>query len=218
MRFDLERFAAFPLMAIVRGIPEDAVEPLIETAVSSGIKTLEVTMNTGSAADMIRKIIDMSGKELMIGAGTVTSRERLETALDAGAGFIVTPVVDEGIIGECVKRGISVFPGALTPGEVFKAWSCGASMVKIFPSGLFGPGYMKELKGPFNDVRLMAVGGVRPANIAEYAACGADAVAFGSSVFKKELIDKKDFRSIGGMIKEYVASVNNAFAPGRSPS
>ncbi len=80
-------------------------------------------------------------------------------------------------------------------------------MVKVFPSSVFGPGYIKALKGPFEKIKLMAVGGVNLDNIAEYFSCSVDAVAFGASVFKKEWLEKKDFASIGKLVSEYVIAV-----------
>jgi 2-dehydro-3-deoxyphosphogluconate aldolase/(4S)-4-hydroxy-2-oxoglutarate aldolase len=146
----------------------------------------------------------------MVGAGTVISKSDLDEALAAGASFIVMPICDREIVEICAKKGVPVFPGALTPREVLEAWQLGAAMVKVFPSDVFGPGYIKALKGPFDKLKLMAVGGVRLDNVGEYFSCGADAVAFGASVFKKEWLKAKDFESIGQLVEKYVVAVREA--------
>ncbi|MDD4013983.1 MAG: 2-dehydro-3-deoxyphosphogluconate aldolase, partial [Candidatus Omnitrophica bacterium] len=111
---------------------------------------------------------------------------------------------------ECVERKVHVLPGAFTPKEVFEAWSAGAALVKVFPASMLGPKYFKELKGPFNDVKLMAVGGVNEDNIGDYFKSGADAVAFGASVFKKEWIERRDYAAIGALVSKYVEAVKTS--------
>ena len=197
-------------MGILRGIKLEDVGPLVEASVSAGLETIEVTMNTPGAADIIRKMIEASGGRLTIGAGTVLSLEDLDEALSGGASFIVMPVCNEEIVGVCKEKKVPVFPGALTPQEVVRAWELGVSMVKVFPSSLFGPKYFKELKAPLDKIEIMAVGGVRLDNISEYFLSGASAVAFGASVFKKELLDKKDFKAIETTIRSYVEEVKKA--------
>ena len=206
---DVDRFSRLPLMGIVRGITLFHIEPLIETVIEAGLETIEVTMNTPDAASIISKACDVSRGRITIGAGTVLSEKELKDALDAGASFIVLPNSEEDVVISCVEKSIPVFPGALTPSEVLKAWKMGSTMVKVFPSSAFGPPYIKELKGPFGDVKLMAVGGVRLENIEEYFSSGADAVAFGGSVFKKEWLLKGDFTSIGKLVKKYVEAVRS---------
>jgi 2-dehydro-3-deoxyphosphogluconate aldolase / (4S)-4-hydroxy-2-oxoglutarate aldolase len=208
---DTARFRELPLMGIARGIRPEEAAPLAEAVIEAGLGTIEITMNTDGAAGMIACIRGLAAGRMAVGAGTVLSRGSLEEALAAGAEFIVMPVLVPEVAEICVKRGIPFFPGALTPQEVMNAWNAGATMVKVFPSGVFGPGYMRELKGPFDRVSLMAVGGVRPENIAEYFECGADAVAFGSSVFKREWLESGDFRSIGELAGRYVRTVKEAY-------
>jgi len=204
---DIKSFETLPLMGILRGIEPGDVRPILEAVISAGLETIEITMNTVGAADLIREAVEVSGGRIRIGAGTVLSEGSMKQALDAGATFIVMPACVSEVMAFCSGNNIPVFPGALTPHEVLNAWQSGASMVKVFPSGLFGPRYFKELKGPFDKIKLMAVGGVRPENIAEFFEAGADAVAFGSAVFRKEWLEKKDYASIGSLVSEYVSEV-----------
>ena len=201
---DVAKFKELPILGILRGIESGQVEPLLTVIESSGLKTIEITMNTKDAPKLIRKAVKLSGERLTIGAGTVLDMDSLKLALDVGASFIVMPVLIKDVMGYCVKNGIPAFPGALTPQEIYAAWRFGAAMVKVFPSNLFGPEYFKEIRGPFNDVELLACGGVTPENMKTYFANGAAGISFGASVFKKEWLAAKDFASIGQAIQKYI--------------
>jgi 2-dehydro-3-deoxyphosphogluconate aldolase/(4S)-4-hydroxy-2-oxoglutarate aldolase len=164
-------------------------------------------MNTKHAARLIQKAKKAAKNKLVLGAGTVLDMRSLKNALDAGATFIVMPVLVRDVLAYCLKNKIPAFPGALTPQEIYTAWREGATMVKVFPAKFFGPEYFSEIKGPLDDIELMAVSGVTPHNMREYLSCGASAVAFGASVFKKEWLQKKDYRSIAAAIKAYLAKL-----------
>ena len=191
-------------MGILRGITTAQLAPTLESAISGGLEALEITMNTPGAAELIARARAIAGGELAIGAGTVLSRESLDTALAAGASFIVMPTLVPDVVGECVRRDVPVFPGALTPQEIHTAWQAGAAMVKVFPSKFFGPEYFREVKGPFDDVLLLACGGVSAANLAEFATCGADAYAFGGSVFNVAWIEAGEFEKVEKSVRTLV--------------
>lgn len=201
---DIAVFKKKPVLGILRGVSADCIEPLVETAAAAGLETIEITMNTSGAAGLIRKARQAARERLVIGAGTVLSVDSLKMALDSGATFIVTPVLIEDVVGYCVKNKIPVFPGALTPSEIYKAWQAGATMVKVFPAKLFGPDYFREIRGPFDDIQLLACAGVTPENVKEYFACGASAVSFGASVFRNEWLKAKDFKAIGNAVRKYI--------------
>lgn len=201
---DIENFIQNPVMGIARGIKEEQVEPLLEALISAGLGAFEITMNTEAASDIIYAANKWAGVRMAIGAGTVLSLDSAKEAIDHGASFIVMPVFKADIVEYCVKNKIPVFPGALTPQEIYDAWSAGASMVKVFPAKLFGPGYFKEVKAPLNDVKLLACGGVSDATVADYFANGADAVAFGSSILKQDLMDSGRFDIIEEKVKTLI--------------
>lgn len=201
---DVDRFKKKPVMGILRGAQLEQIEPLIEAVISTGLETLEITMNTKGAAELIQKARKVAQDSLMLGAGTTLDLDSLKLALDSGATFIVMPVLIKDVLGYCVKNKIPVFPGALTPQEIYTAWKEGATMVKVFPAKFFGPQYFSEIKGPFQDIELLACAGVTPENLGEYFASGASAVAFGASVFKKEWLEDKDYQSISSAIKAYL--------------
>jgi len=204
---NVAEFSKLPLMGILRGIEPVDIEPLLETVISAGLGSIEITMNTTGASDIIEKAFTVANGRIDIGAGTVLTKDALDSAISSGASFIVLPVYVKEVVDACRRSNIPVFPGALTPSEVYKAWGNGATMVKVFPASMFPPRYFRELKAPFDDVKLMAVGGVRIDTIADIFSAGADAVAFGASVFKKEWLQNKDWSSIGDLVAEYVREV-----------
>lgn len=197
-------------MGILRGGDVSIVENLVGTLVSAGLETLEITLNTPGAAAMIRRAREVAGTNLMIGAGTVLDRSGVIAALEAGAGFIVSPVLVPEVMDECTSRGVPAFPGALTPQEIFAAASAGAAMVKVFPASVFGPSYFREVRGPFEGVELLACGGVRPSNCGEYFAAGAAAVAFGGSVFSLARFAARDYEAIGRDVAALVSATRSA--------
>ncbi|MFC1624338.1 bifunctional 4-hydroxy-2-oxoglutarate aldolase/2-dehydro-3-deoxy-phosphogluconate aldolase [Candidatus Omnitrophota bacterium] len=201
---DIDRFKKRPIMGILRGVKRDSIEPLTETIVSSGLETIEITMNTSGAPQLIQKMVKVAQKRLTVGAGTVLTMDDLRLALDSGATFIVLPTLVRDVVRYCVKKKIPVFPGALTPQEIYNAWLAQATMVKVFPAKFFGPSYFKEIKGPFKDIELLACGGVTPDNIRTFFSSGASAVAFGGSVFKSEWLKAGQFSHIEQSIKALI--------------
>ena len=158
--FNRDRFAELPIVGILRGFEVETVRQLVGATLAGGLRCIEVTMNSPSAVEAIAAAIEEGGDELQVGAGTVCTLEDLDQALGAGASFIVTPIVSVEVISACCERGVPVMAGALTPSEIYQAWSLGAEMVKVFPANHFGPGYLKDLRGPLPDIRLMPTGGV----------------------------------------------------------
>ena len=202
----VSEFKKLPIMGILRGIEPDHLEPLFDAIEQAGLRTLEITMNTPHAPQLINKAVRVSGGRLFIGAGTVLDIKSLKSALDNGATFAVMPVLVDEVMRYCLKHRIPVFPGALTPSEIYQAWQAGATMVKVFPAKAFGPEYFREIKGPFNDIELLACAGVTPENMNDYFLCGASAVTFGASVFRKEWFREKNYQAIAELIGKYIAN------------
>lgn len=207
---DIAAFRKLPIIGILRGIKPGHIGPLCAEIISSGIKTIEITMNTPDAPLLIKNAVKASSGKVNIGAGTVLDKHALKEALKSGASFIVTPVLINDVVRYCKKNDIPVFPGALTPTEIYAAWDAGATMVKVFPARVFGPSYIKEVKAPLDNIELLACGGVTPENLRDYLSAGASAVTFGASVFRKEWLDTGDYASIGGLMRRYVASYKEA--------
>ena len=201
---DVAVFKKKPILGILRGATSDLIEPLLETVIEAGLGALEITMNTAGAGELIKKAKQVALGRLALGAGTVLSMQDLKVALKNGATFIVMPVLIKDVAKYCTKNNIPVFPGAFTPSEIYQAWDAGATMVKVFPAKFFGPEYFREIKGPFNNIQLLACSGVTPDNMQEYFSAGASAVSFGESVFRKDWLKNKDFKSIDQAVKEFV--------------
>ncbi|KEQ25775.1 bifunctional 4-hydroxy-2-oxoglutarate aldolase/2-dehydro-3-deoxy-phosphogluconate aldolase [Paenibacillus tyrfis] len=181
------------IVAIVRGVEEQHIEGLADALVSGGVPVMEVTLNTPGALGMIERLQARFGERMYIGAGTVVDVDDAQKALDAGASYLVTPNTDEQVIRYAAERGAPIFPGAMTPTEVVKAWKAGATAVKIFPGASLGIGYIKELMGPLNHIPMMAVGGVNEDNIAEFMKIGCYGVGIGGSLVNLKEIAAGNF-------------------------
>jgi 2-dehydro-3-deoxyphosphogluconate aldolase/(4S)-4-hydroxy-2-oxoglutarate aldolase len=181
----LDQFRKSPFLGIVRGLPPDQAAGCAETCAISKLKHIEVPLNTENAATALKNLCEEGEKkDLIVGAGTVLTEQDLEIALDSGAKFIVSPGTNPVVIEKCVEKNIPCIPGALTPTEIILAYRLGATAIKIFPvSTLGGPKYIKELRGPFKDIPLLACGGVHSENVMDFFKAGCDFIAFGASVF-----------------------------------
>jgi len=202
MVFSKEKFNEAPVVGILRGYSVDDTKEIAGVYYEAGFTTLEITMNSGEAGRSIAAVSEKFEGKLNVGAGTVTTMDRLREALEMGARFVVTPTVEEEIITYCVEKKIPVFPGAFTPTEISYAWSLGAAMVKVFPSDILGPAYIKAVLGPLDEVKLMPTGGVDPGNMMDYWKAGARAFGMGGCLFDKELIKIKDWNSLRRNLKE----------------
>lgn len=201
--FSWSLFNRMPVVGILRNIQPDVVYRLVPAYHASGLTTLEITMNTPGAASIIATLKQQYDGVLNIGAGTVRNLTDLEAALAAGAGFIVTPILDEQVIKECVRLGIPIFPGTYTPTEIYRAWHLGASVVKVFPATSLGAGYFKDVLAPLNEIKLMPTGGVSLDTIPAFHKAGAVAYGIGSPLFDKELIGKGDWEGLERHFRQF---------------
>ena len=171
-------FGAPPIIAVLRARDHEAYDPVIAALISGGIRSIELTLTTPGTLDALPEL-RRRHPGAVIGIGTVTTRADAETAIERGAAYLVTPVVDTGVIAAARDAVLPVYPGALTPTEVLAAWRAGASAVKIFPAGTVGPGYAGHLRGPFPDLRFIPSGGVSLDDIPAWLRAGASAVSLG---------------------------------------
>ena len=204
--FDQETFDRLPLVGILRGFSAEVTVECVQAALQGGLHNLEVTMNTQGAAQQIALVRELAGDRANVGAGTVCDLKTLDKALDAGANFIVTPVVAEEVIKQCVEDGVPVFPGALTPTEIQRCWQLGARFIKLFPADCFGPSYVKMVKAPLDGVKLMPTGGVTLENLAAYRKAGADAFGLGSPLFNAEQVQAQNWKWITAQTERYIAA------------
>jgi 2-dehydro-3-deoxyphosphogluconate aldolase/(4S)-4-hydroxy-2-oxoglutarate aldolase len=209
----LEDLTAGGIVPVIRAESADTAVKIVEALVAGGIRTLEITMTVPDAIGAIRTVAERFGRDVLLGAGTVTSRALAEGSIDAGAEFLVTPCVVPDVIAVARERGVAVLPGAMTPTEVFAAWSAGGDIIKIFPaSNVGGASYLKALKGPFPHIKLCPTGGVNLQTIGDFVKAGASAVGVGGELVSKTAIDRGDFAEITRLASEYV----KAFAAAKS--
>jgi 2-dehydro-3-deoxyphosphogluconate aldolase / (4S)-4-hydroxy-2-oxoglutarate aldolase len=211
MIFDLHRFESAPVIGILRGVKEESLQGVSEASIAGGLSFIEITLNTQDSCHLIEQATNMFS-ELTIGAGTVLSVEEAKRAFDSGAQFIVAPNFEEEVAAFCVENKLAYFPGALTPTEIQKAWKYGATMVKVFPVSQMSPDYFKQVKGPFDKVKLVAVGGVNSSNIKKYLGAGADAAALGGSIYSPQRMENGKFSEIQKDIEDFMFEVKTFYS------
>jgi len=202
--FSPQLFEQMPLVGILRGFPAAKMNRMAEVYAKAGLTTLEITMNTPGATDTIADLIAAVDGKLNIGAGTVCNMEDLEKALAAGAQFIVAPIMDEEVIRQCVSLNVPVFPGAYTPTEIYKAWSLGATMVKVFPADKLGPDYIKEVLAPLNQIQLLPTGGISLDNMEAFIKAGAKGFGIGSALVPKQLVENEEWEALSQHFNQFV--------------
>ena len=196
------------VVGIVRGISTDDFKNILPIYIKAGFTTIEVTMNTNNVESLVRYAIKKY-PDLNVGTGTVCSLNDLEHALNFGSQFIVSPVINCDVIKSCVKYNIPIFPGALTPTEIYNAWDLGASIVKVYPAGNLGAGYIKDVKGPLNSVKLMPTGGIGLGNIQSFLEVGVEGLGIGSPLFDKSLIKAKNWSALENHFASFSQIVKN---------
>ncbi|GIP33786.1 bifunctional 4-hydroxy-2-oxoglutarate aldolase/2-dehydro-3-deoxy-phosphogluconate aldolase [Paenibacillus sp. J2TS4] len=181
------------LIAIARGVKPEQMVDAAEALLQGGVTVLEVTLNTPDALLMIQDLQQQLGDKMYIGAGTVLDPDDAQAAMRAGASFLVTPNTDEDVIRYAAREGVPIFPGAMTPTEIVRAWKAGATAIKIFPSSGLGLPYIQELMGPLNQIPMIAVGGINENNVGEYLNAGCYAVGVGGSLIHLKEIDNGNY-------------------------
>lgn len=193
-----------PVIGILRGVGENFFPDLMSAAFDAGLQAIEVTLNTKNAEFIIEKSLPRVPEGRHLGMGTVRNIDEAKRAVAAGAMFIVTPNTDPVVIEYAGANNVPVIAGAFSPTEVFTAWQSGAQMVKVFPCGLLGPSYIQELRGPFEQIDLVAVGGVTQENLRDYIDAGAKAVGVSSALFGKAALLEKDLEKLSANVRAFI--------------
>ncbi len=183
-----------------------------EAVSDGGIPIVEITMTVPGAIDVISDLARNS-PELIVGAGTLFDIETARRCLNAGATFLTSPGLDVAIVEFARKENVVVLAGALTPTEVTTAWKAGADYVKVFPCAqIGGDSYIKALKRPFPQVRLIAAGGVNRRTAANFILAGASAIGVGGELIPKDAIHLRQAERIHELARRFVSFVNSARA------
>jgi 2-dehydro-3-deoxyphosphogluconate aldolase / (4S)-4-hydroxy-2-oxoglutarate aldolase len=196
------------IVAIVRGIEPSDVIKIAHALLAGGVNTMEVTLNSSGALSVIIQLTKEMKNKMLIGAGTVLNATMANEAIDAGACFIISPIVDEETIKATKKRGAVSIPGAYTPTEIYKAFSMGGEIIKVFPASS-SVNYIKEVRAPLPQIPLMPTGGITLHNIQEFKKAGAVAFGIGGSlVDAKQIITEEYLQKITGTAKQFIQLVN----------
>lgn len=197
---------AVPVVGILRGIEAGFFAEVMHASFAAGLDAIEVTMNTPGAAAMIAALRDRVPTGKTLGMGTIRNLDEAKLARDAGAMFFVTPNFDPLVVAFARQHEIPLVCGALTPSEVYAAWRAGVDLVKVFPCGSMGGArYIRELRGPFDHIPMMAVGGVTLENCGEYYAAGAVAVGVSSSLFGRDALAEKNIETLAANVEHFVS-------------
>jgi 2-dehydro-3-deoxyphosphogluconate aldolase/(4S)-4-hydroxy-2-oxoglutarate aldolase len=208
----LEKVKQLGLLAVIRGPSAELTVKMVDALIAGGVTGIEVTYSTPNAEDVVRNLSGKYGDNIVLGMGTLTKPEQALSAKQAGANFLVSPICEPTLVKSMVASGLLCMAGALTPTEVYQAYSMGVDVVKVFPGSLGGPAYIKALKGPFPYIPMMPTGGVSAGNAAEWFAAGVVAVGAGSELCPPQLAKEGKFDEISKRAAEFVQVVKSARA------
>ena len=206
----IDRIRDSGLIAILRHTEAQRAIETADALREAGVVVIEVTLNTSGALSMLRAIADHFGDRLIIGAGTVLSADAAREAIAAGAQLIVSPHLDEAIIAAATAHQVACIPGAFTPTEIVRAWTAGASMVKVFPAGPVGPRYIRDLLAPLDNIPLVPTGGVTLENAGDFIRAGAAALGLGSALVSPALVAAGQFERLTETARAFLATIRAA--------
>ena len=204
---DLQRVLDGGIVAIIRATSGEQLVNVARALHEGGIDVIEVTFTVPNVLEILAAVRKDLGKKILLGAGTVLDPETCRVALLAGAEFIVSPSLNLEVIKLCKRYGKLVMPGAFTPTEIVTAWEAGADIVKLFPADCVGPNYLKALRGPLPQVRILPTGGVDLKTLPDFFKAGACAVGLGSQLVEKAAVESGNMTRIRELASQYVALV-----------
>jgi len=191
------------IVAIMRANSSEQLLAAADAVLAGGVNAIEVTMTTPGALRVIEEATTKYGDEVIFGVGSVLDPETARAAILAGAQFVVCPTLNLRTIETCKRYSVLVVPGAYTPTEILTAWEAGADMVKVFPASVGGPAYIKAVKAPLPQVKLVPVGGVNLKTTADFIRAGSEIVGVGSSLINHKLLEAKEFETISENARRY---------------
>lgn len=209
----LKRIEQVGIVPVVRIESDEEAMTVAEVIRDAGVPILEITMTVPGALKVIETLSKRYGDEVVIGAGTVLDPETAWACIEAGAQFVVSPALNLQTIQVCKQNSTAVFPGALTPTEVVNAWQAGADAVKVFPcSAVGGAKYLRALKAPLPQIKLVPTGGVSLSTAKDLIAAGAWALGVGADLVNTIAIKAGQCEPIASAARSYVAAVREARA------
>jgi 2-dehydro-3-deoxyphosphogluconate aldolase/(4S)-4-hydroxy-2-oxoglutarate aldolase len=203
----LSRILDGGIVAVVRSESSESLVKVVQALAEGGVTAAEITFTVPDAVEVIRQVRKEVGDAVILGAGTVLDPETARAALLAGAEYLVSPTVNLDVIRLCRRYSKVIMPGAFTPTEVVTAWEAGADVVKVFPADVGGPPYLKALRGPLPQIRLMPTGGVDLNTAEAFLKAGACCLGVGSALVDPKLIAAGQFDRIRDLAAQYSAVV-----------
>jgi 2-dehydro-3-deoxyphosphogluconate aldolase/(4S)-4-hydroxy-2-oxoglutarate aldolase len=198
-----------PLIPVLRKIPFEKLDLLLEALVLGGVKAIEITMDSPQAGAMISRAVSKYKKELIVGAGTVMNVADCQKAIRSGAEFIVSPVLNEKVLAFAHENNVPAIPGVFTPTEIYCAIEQGVTIVKLFPASVLGPSFIKDIKGPMNELSILCTGGITKETAKEYIDAGAISIGVGGALLKKEWISNNNWKKITSETEEWMSILTN---------
>lgn len=195
------------VVAVIRLKDAGKLRAAVDAMAAGGVRALEVTMTVPNAVEMIRELAPTLPDGFLLGAGTVIDAKTARAVIDAGAAFVVGPVFRPDVIAACHERDVAAMPGCFSPTEILTAFECGADIVKVFPATALGPQFLKDVRAPLPQLKLMPTGGVTLDNAGDWIRAGAVAVGVGSALVDTKAIDAGRFDVITDNARRVVASV-----------
>ncbi len=196
------------MIAILRLEQYEKALEITDALLAGGISMLEITLTGRGAYQAIASIRRTTGGRVRVGVGTVLHPQAVADAVDAGAEFVVTPVLRTSIIAACQSLQVPIICGALTPTEALTAYEAGADLIKIFPARFGGPAYLRDILGPLPQLRLVPTGGVSVENARAYIEAGAVAVAAGGNLVASQAVANEDWVAISANARAYVEALS----------
>lgn len=206
----LEQIIENGVISIIRIKEGSSIFKIVEALITGGIRCIEITMTVPKAEEIIYELDKRFSSTIVLGAGTVTDAAKAIDIIESGAKFVVSPILNYEIINVCKDKNVLCIPGCFTPTEIFNALSAGAEMVKLFPASVLGPRYIKDLHGPFPELKLIPTGGVTVENVGEWIKAGAVAVGIGSQLFDIKAIEEGNFFYITERSAQLIENLNIA--------
>lgn len=197
-------------VVIFRGMAAGRGVTVAEVMYDAGLRAFEVTLNSAGALGLISALREALPDDALIGAGTVTAPDEVRPAADAGAGYVISPNIDPAVVGTTKALGLVSIPGAYTVTEILQADAAGADIVKVFPVQPGGPVYIRQIRGPVPQVRLLASGGVDAALAPEYFAAGCDMIGAGHQLFGGGAVAREDWDAVRADARRFVQAGRDA--------
>lgn len=200
----LHSFKQNRIVIIYRGLnPEECLE-VSNVLYDAGIRLFEVTMNSPDTEDSIRLLHSKMPSDTYIGAGTVRKPQQVKSVHDAGASYIISPNTNVEVIKQTKALGLISIPGAMTPTEVDVAVQAGADIIKIFPINFLGPEFIRQLKGPLDNIEFLACGGLKIEMVEDLFAAGCTSMGIGLQLLGKEIFENKQWHLLEKNAKEFI--------------